>query len=209
VSAFERTLKQHLVSYRVGSGVCLSSVGARGRRQAAFHGSDCSLPCPARLEPVQLLHLHGRWTAARLQSVAPPEVKLPRYGWTSKNYVICVCFHCQFVMELLRITRQIHCKAVEQRATLIHRQYNRDWGTSYCRPTIDPYLTSPLLQNLGGATGYSLVVEPAQWRILGWGIGTIAVRGPEKHVNVSKNRSSDRKLSLIPFVSSAYYVEFE
>ena len=47
-------------------------------------------------------------------------------------------------MELLRITRQIHCKAVEQRATLIHiRQYNRDWGTSYSRPPIDPYLTSP------------------------------------------------------------------
>ena len=20
--------------------------------------------------------------------------KLPPYGWTSKNYVICVCFHC-------------------------------------------------------------------------------------------------------------------
>ena len=46
-------------------------------------------------------------------------------------------------MELLRITRQIHCTAVEQRATLIHRQYNRDWGTSYSRPPIDPYLTSP------------------------------------------------------------------
>jgi len=45
-------------------------------------------------------------------------------------------------MELLRITHQIHCKAVEQRATLIHRQYNRDWGTSYSRPPIDPYLTS-------------------------------------------------------------------
>jgi len=43
-------------------------------------------------------------------------------------------------MELLRIRRQIHCKAVEQRATLIHRQYNRDWGTSYSRP---PYLTPP------------------------------------------------------------------
>ena len=57
-------------------------------------------------------------------------------------------------MELLRITRQIHCKAVEQRATLIHiRQYNRDWGTSYSRPPLDPYLTSPpLLQNPGGAT---------------------------------------------------------
>ena len=52
----------------------------------------------------------------------------------------------------LRITRQIHCKAVEQRATLIHRQYNRYWGTSYSRPPIDPYLTSPLLQNPGGAT---------------------------------------------------------
>ena len=55
-------------------------------------------------------------------------------------------------MELLRITRQIHCKAVEQRATLIHRQYNRDWGTSYSRPPVDPHLTSPLLQNPGGAT---------------------------------------------------------
>ena len=73
----------------------------------------------------------------------------PPYGWTSKNCVICVCFHCH---GILRITRQIHCKAVEQRATLIHRQYNRDWGTSYSRPPIDPYLTSPLLQNPGGAT---------------------------------------------------------
>ena len=56
-------------------------------------------------------------------------------------------------MELLRITRQIHCKAVEQRATLIHRQYNRDWGTSYSILPVDPYLTSPVLQNPGGATG--------------------------------------------------------
>jgi len=47
---------------------------------------------------------------------------------------------CAFnVMELLRITRQIHCKAVEQRVTLIQRHYNRDWGTSYSGPPIDPY----------------------------------------------------------------------
>ena len=60
---------------------------------------------------------------------------------------------CAFiVMEILRITRQIHCKAVELRATLIHRQYNRAWGTSYSRPHRDPYLTPPLLQNPGGAT---------------------------------------------------------
>jgi len=36
--------------------------------------------------------------------------KLPPYGWTSKNV-------CAFiVMELLRITRQIHCKAVEPKS---------------------------------------------------------------------------------------------
>ena len=27
---------------------------------------------------------------------------------------------------------------------MIHRQYNRDWGTSYSRPSIDPYVTSPV-----------------------------------------------------------------
>ena len=60
-------------------------------------------------------------------------------------------------MELLRITRQIHCKAVEQRAKLIHRQYNRDWGTSYSRPPIDPYitrLTSPC---------YKVLAAPLLW----------------------------------------------
>ena len=27
-------------------------------------------------------------------TVALPGGKLPPYGWTSKNYVICVCIHC-------------------------------------------------------------------------------------------------------------------
>ena len=41
---------------------------------------------------------------------------------------------CAFIVtELLRIARQIHCKAVEQTATLIHREYSRDWGTSYSK----------------------------------------------------------------------------
>ena len=64
-------------------------------------------------------------------------------------------------MELLRITRKIHYKAVEQTATLIHRQYNRDWGTSYSRPPIDPYLTSPCYKILAAPQhgGYSLVVR--------------------------------------------------
>ena len=75
--------------------------------------------------------------------VAPPGGEggsFPPMGGRPK-IVICVCAF--IVMELRRITRQIHCRAVEQRATLIHRQYNRDWGTSYSRPPIDPYLTSP------------------------------------------------------------------
>jgi len=70
-----------------------------------------------------------------------------------------LCNMCAFiVMERLRITRQMHCTAVEQRARLIHRQYNWDWGTSYSRPHIDPYLTSPLLQNPGGAIGAATAV---------------------------------------------------
>jgi len=63
---------------------------------------------------------------------------------------MCVCVF--IVMEILRITRQIHCKAVEQRATLIHRQYNRDRGNSYSRPYRPIPHSPPLLQNPGGAT---------------------------------------------------------
>jgi len=63
--------------------------------------------------------------------VAPPGGKergsFPPYGWTSKNYVICVCFHGHGTSSY---HTTIHCKAVEQRAALIHRKYNRDWGTS-------------------------------------------------------------------------------
>ena len=89
-------------------------------------------------------------TSEWLRAVAPPGERgeAPPYAWTSKNYVICVCFHCHE-------TSSYHTTNTLQgrRATLIHRQYNRDWGTSYSRPPIDPYLTSPMLQNLGGATG--------------------------------------------------------
>ena len=34
----------------------------------------------------------------------------------------------------------------------MHRQYNRDWGTSYSRPPTDQIPHFPLLQNPGGAT---------------------------------------------------------
>jgi len=70
----------------------------------------------------------------------------PPYGWTSKNYVICVCFHCHGTSSYHTIKNEpykfpMHCsKCVSF------------WGTSYSRPPIDPYLTSPLLQNPGDAT---------------------------------------------------------
>ena len=47
---------------------------------------------------------------------------------------------------------------------------------------------------------------------IGWGsMGAIAPSPPKRATkiffNVSENKSSDRKLSLIPFLSSAFYAE--
>jgi len=78
--------------------------------------------------------------------------KLPPYGWTSKNYVICV-FSLSWNFF---VSHDKYIARPSSRATLIHRQYNRDWGTLYSRPPIDPYLTSALLQNPGGATAEQL-----------------------------------------------------
>ena len=51
-----------------------------------------------------------------------------------------------------------------------------------------------------------------QWRIHRGGMGTIAPpphgkRDRKIFFNVSENKSSNRKLSLIPFVTAACYVE--
>jgi len=54
------------------------------------------------------------------------------YGWTSKNYVICVCFHCHGSSSYHTTNTKpyrfpMHCsKCVSF------------WGTSYSRPPIDP-----------------------------------------------------------------------
>ena len=58
--------------------------------------------------------------------------------------------HYATVIQKTGSTSCIATPTEEDRATL-SIQYNRDWGTSYSRPPIDPYLTSPLLQNPGGA----------------------------------------------------------
>jgi len=75
------------------------------------------------------------------EPVAPPEGgdggSSPPYGWTSKNYVICVCCHCHGSSSYRTTNTKpykfpMHCsKCVSF------------WGTSYSRPPIDPYLTSP------------------------------------------------------------------
>jgi len=86
----------------------------------------------------------------RWQPVAPPGReggKLPPWLDVQKLCNMCVLS----LSWNFFVSHDIHCKAVEQRATLIRRQYNLDWGTSYSRPPIDPYLTSPLLQNPGGS----------------------------------------------------------
>ena len=97
-------------------------------------------------------------------AVAPPGGKggsFPSMGDVQKLCNMCVLS----LSWNFFVSRQIHCKAFEQRATLIHRQYNRDWGTSYSRPPIDPYLTSPLLQNPGGATASMLCYVTLRWTI--------------------------------------------
>ena len=64
---------------------------------ATEHATEASSPCshrrtvasPALFRPIGL-------TTITFMPVAPPtgRGKLPPYGWTSKNYVIFVCFHC-------------------------------------------------------------------------------------------------------------------
>jgi len=157
-------LKTTLIRAR-SVGVCgLHATGAlanppcsRGRR--CRNADVASVPVKPLSHPLPTQNLvgglHGRIQAIMLGGASGAARgeggKLPPNGWTSKNYVICVCAF--IVMELLRITRQIHRKAVEQRATLLHRQYNRDWGTSYSRPPIDPYLTSPCYKILAALLG--------------------------------------------------------
>ena len=78
-------------------------------------------------------------------SVAPPGGKLfPLWADVQKLCNMCVLSSSWNFF----VSRQIHCKAVDQRATLIHRQYNRDWGTSYSRPPIDPYLVWQMVRFL-------------------------------------------------------------
>jgi len=55
--------------------------------------SDPDLCAQRRRRGTAILFTHHR--SVELSGAARGEGgKLPRYGWTSRNYVICVCFHC-------------------------------------------------------------------------------------------------------------------
>jgi len=92
--------------------------------------------------------------------------KLPPYGWTSKNYVICVCFHC-LETSSYHTTNTLQGRRAKSHVDTQTIQPGR--GTSYSRPHIDPYLTSPLLQNLGGATAINYVVNSTFRKIFNTG----------------------------------------
>ena len=83
---------------------------------------------------------HNQWRRQGEGGEASP------YGWTSKNYVICVCFHCHGTNTLQGRRAKSHVDAQTIQPGL---------GASYSRPPIEPYLTSPLLQNPGGATAHN------------------------------------------------------
>ena len=94
---------------------------------------------------VSTCHSHAR-------AVAPPDGgergELPPYGWTSKNYIICVCFHCHGTSSYHKTNTKPYKFPMRCSKCVSF------WGTSYSRPPIDPYLTPPPLplQNPGGAT---------------------------------------------------------
>ena len=69
------------------------------------------------------------------------------YGWTSKNYVLCVCFHCHGTSSY-HTTNTLQGRRAKSHVDTQTIQP----GLGDSRPPINPYLTSPLLQNPGGAT---------------------------------------------------------
>jgi len=66
--------------------------------------------------------------------------KLPPYGWTSKNYVICVCFHCHATSSY-HTTNTLQGRRANSHVDT--QTIQPGLGISYSRPPIDPYLTSP------------------------------------------------------------------
>jgi len=99
----------------------------------------------------------------RRETVAPPggREKLPPYGWTSKNYVICVRFHCHGTSSY-HTTNTLQGRRAKSHVDT-HQTIQPGLGTSYSRPPIDPYLTSPLLQNPGGATAAKYPTSSRLW----------------------------------------------
>ena len=98
------------------------------------------------------LPFHDFWMRHRRWCSGAARGKLPPYGWTSKNYVIYACFHCHGTSSY-HTTNTLQGRRAKSHVDT--QTIQPDWGTSYSRPPIDPYLTSPLLQNPGGAIAWN------------------------------------------------------
>ena len=106
----------------------------------------------------------------------------PPCGWTSKNYVICVCFHCHG-------TSSYHTTNTKPYKFPMHcSKCVSFWGNSY---SIDLYLTSSLLQNPGGATA-------AEHRRL-LSIDIFCQWGAQQQTRCTPLDGTDRRTDVRPF----------
>ena len=77
--------------------------------------------------------------------------ELPAYGWTSKNYVICVCFHCRGT-SLYHTTNTLQGRRAKSHVdTQTIQPGLGDFVLT--RPPTDPYLTSPCYRILAAPLG--------------------------------------------------------
>jgi len=121
------------ISRSIRRPLCRTHISAHRSAAAAAAGSYC-IYWPRRR---RLTFSHDEPSTA---PVAPSGGRVGSFphGWTSKNYVICVRFHCDGTSSY-HTTNTLHGRRAKSHV---------DTQTSYSRPPIDPYLTSPLLQIL-------------------------------------------------------------
>jgi len=74
------------------------------------------------------------------------------YGWTSENYVICVCFHCHRTSYYTTYTLQ----GRRAKSHVDTQTIQPGLGDFVHRPPIDPYLTSPCYRILAAPLAYAL-----------------------------------------------------
>jgi len=88
------------------------------------------------------------------------EGSFPPYGWTSKNYVICVCFHCHGTSSYHTTNTLQGRRAKSHIDTQTIQPGLGDFVLK--TPYIDPYLTSPRYKILAAPLVYIMKVFHSQ-----------------------------------------------